>query len=58
MATKTFDKKIVVKSDEAMDTLLKGLGEPNVRPKKKRDVVAELNRSREILHRSYYRSKM
>lgn len=57
MSTATFDKQILVKNDQAMDVLLKGLKEQSNKDENTKDVVEELNRSKEILKRSYYRCK-
>jgi hypothetical protein len=57
MATATFDKKIEVKNNESMDTLLKGLSE-NSTIVKKIDVISELDRSSSILRRLSSRSKV
>ena len=50
MATVSFDKKISIKDEKAINVLIKGLSEKkNIRSKSKRNVIAELSSGKELL---------
>ena len=48
----SFDKKIIIKDEKAMNVLIKGLSEKNdSKTTEKRDVILELNEGKELLKR-------
>lgn len=50
MATVSFDKKISIKDDKAMNVLLKGLSKNKaIKSKNKRNVIVELDSGKELL---------
>lgn len=52
MATVSFDKKINIKDEKAMNVLIKGLSEKkDLKIKSKRNVIVELNTGKELLKR-------
>ena len=52
MATVSFDKKISIKDEKAMNVLIKGLSEKkNTKTTAKRNVIVELNAGKELLKR-------
>lgn len=52
MATVSFDKKISIKDEKAMNVLIKGLSEKkDLKMKDKRNVIVELNTGKELLKR-------
>lgn len=53
MATVSFDKKISVKDEKAMNVLIKGLSEKkeDSKTQNKRNVIVELNTGKELLKR-------
>ena len=52
MATVSFDKKISIKDEKAMNVLIKGLSEKkNTKTMAKRNVIVELNAGKELLKR-------
>ncbi|MDU2198757.1 MAG: hypothetical protein E7E21_10150 [Peptostreptococcaceae bacterium] len=50
MATVSFDKKISIKDDKAINVLIKGLSKKeDTKVKSKKNVIAELNTGKELL---------
>ena len=48
----SFDKKIIIKDEKAMNVLIKGFsGKKDTRTTEKRDVILELNAGKELLKR-------
>ena len=48
----SFDKKIIIKDEKAMNVLIKGLSEKkDSKTTEKRDVILELNEGKELLKR-------